>query len=82
MTWNYRIIHHDKADYPDYAIHEVFYDKDGKVESWTSNPIDPSGESKAEVIRVLEMMIKDIKKAPILTESKLEKAIRDKIKTL
>ena len=81
MTWNYRIIYHDKTDYPDYAIHEVFYDEDGKVESWTSNPIDPSGGSKAELIRVLEMMLNDVKKTPILIESKLEEAISVKIKT-
>lgn len=79
MTWNYRIVYHNKADYPEYAIHEVFYGKDGKVESWTSNPIDPSGESKTDVIGILEMMLKDVKKKPVLIESKLEEAIRAKI---
>jgi hypothetical protein len=79
MIWNYRVIHHDKSDYPDFAIHEVFYDKGGKVESWTLNPVDASGGSKTEVIRVLEMMLKDTNKYPILVESQLEEAIRDKI---
>lgn len=79
MTWNYRIIHHDKSDYPDFAIHEVFYDKDGKVESWTEHPIDVSGESNAEIVRVLKMMLKDVSKYPVLVESQIEEAIHDKI---
>jgi hypothetical protein len=30
-------------------VHEVYYKKDGSIESWTINPVAPMGEDLAEL---------------------------------
>jgi hypothetical protein len=74
MTWNYRIIHHDQDENPYFAIHEVFYNEHGKVTSWTTNPIDVSGESQIGITKTLKQMLRDTTETEILLESRLEKA--------
>ncbi len=76
MTWNYRIIHHDKDKHPYFAVHEVFYDDDGKITSWTAEPIDITGESKPDLIKTLGKMLEDIKNE-VLIESRLDKSAHD-----
>ena len=65
MTWNYRIIKHQHKNPKDgywYAVHEVYYDMPEKnSHSWTEEPIDIVGDTKKEVIEILEMMLKDVK---------------------
>ncbi len=75
MTWNYRIIHHDKGGHSYFAIHEVFYDDHGKVTNWTADPIYVSGENKLEVNRTLEQMLEDTSKTDVLLESELEESV-------
>ena len=69
MTWNYRIIKHysPKSDETYYVLTEVFYDTTGKPMAYSDdNTI--LGDDKEEIIRVLEMMLKDAKKdQPTLT---------------
>ena len=62
MTWNNRIMRHkhDRCDY--YQMHEVYYDKDGKVDGWTENPKIPYGENVDELIEHLEQLLNDAKK--------------------
>ncbi len=76
MIWNYRIIHHDKKGTKYLAVHEVFYDEKGRIESWTADPIDVSGETKKEVLETLRMMLKDVTNQGILRESELEAGIK------
>jgi hypothetical protein len=75
MTWNCRIIHHDKDENPYFAIHEVFYDEHGEVANWTTNPIDVSGKSQMEVTKALKQMLEDITKTEMLLESQLYKVV-------
>ena len=74
MTWNYRIIeqYSPESDETYYVLTEVFYDKKGKLMAYSEdNTI--LGDDKEEIIRVLEMMIKDAKKdQPILTPKDFE----------
>jgi hypothetical protein len=65
MTWNYRVINHRGAD-PYTAIHEVYYDKDGKVVGWTENPVRFVGDDKDDLISTIEMALEDAKKRPAL----------------
>jgi len=68
--WNYRIIKkYDETMEEDlYFLTEVFYEKDGKPMAYADIDI-VSGNSPSEVIAVLEMMLKDVKKdRPVLTE--------------
>lgn len=42
-TWNYRVMRHqhthtDGEVETTYAIHEVYYDEEGKVKNWTKEP--------------------------------------------
>jgi glutathionyl-hydroquinone reductase len=67
MTWNYRIIEHysPESDETYYVLTEVFYDY--------SDDNTILGDDKEEIIRVLEMMLKDAKKdQPTLTPKDFE----------
>jgi hypothetical protein len=74
MTWNYRIIKHysPESDETYYVLAEVFYDTSGKPMAYAEdNTI--LGDDNEEIIRVLEMMLKDAKKdQPILTPKDFE----------
>lgn len=65
MSWRYGItvtkLPHGK-DY--YEIREFYQLEDGSdaYGSWTQDPISASGDSRAEVIDCLEMMLADAKK--------------------
>lgn len=39
MSWNYRVMKRKHVDCEELAIHEVYYDDDGNVTSWTDNKI-------------------------------------------
>lgn len=51
MSWNYRIVRsvHDGTEY--FAIHEVYYDEDGKPWAATENASHPAGETLNEMRR-------------------------------
>ena len=53
MTWNYRVIRKTNTGYDHldelYAIHEVYYSKDGKPEMVTVEPVGIVGEDYAEL---------------------------------
>ncbi len=75
MSWNYRIIYHDSIEHPYYGLHEIYYNEDGIIDGWT---IEASvvGDDKEEIIRSLELMLKDANKSDLLVESSLEKSIQ------
>jgi len=62
-TWNYRILRHkhEKAD-DTVALHEVYYDEDGKAECCTIDPVTRHSDNVAELIEALEIMLSDAKK--------------------
>lgn len=51
MTWNYRIVRdvHKVGDeeHEEFTIREVYYD-DGRIVSWTKDPMYPSGDTWIE----------------------------------
>ena len=50
MTWNYRVIRRENENGDrTYQIHEVYYDEAGRIELWTADAVEPSGESLAEL---------------------------------
>ncbi len=63
MTWNYRAVRH-----PDgyVALHEAYYDKDGRIVNWSQNPVRFGGDDLAELISSLEAALKDVKDRPIV----------------
>ncbi len=62
MSWHYQAM---IAKCGGITVREV-YNMDGIV-GWTG-PIEPYGESKAELVRDLEKMLRDVKNYPIIED--------------
>ena len=58
--WNYRITFRPSDPEQGYGIREVFYNDEGEPVSYTTNSIEPYGESKEELISDLAYMIQAI----------------------
>lgn len=56
--WNYRVIRHIAARNGEdfFAIHEVFYDKNGVPCSVTASPVSPQGETCVELLEDMRLM--------------------------
>lgn len=67
--WNYRIIrkYHNESDLNTYQIYEVYYDDKDKIEGWTESPVEPMGESVAELCSDIHYFLEAFQH-PILTE--------------
>ena len=75
MTWNYRIIRHPDPD-GFFALHEVHYHDDGRVRSWTEEPISfvcGLDEGLEGIIGSLEIALRDAKTRPVLELGELER---------
>lgn len=55
MSWNYRVIHSVADGQDAYQIHEVYY-RDDVVEKWTTEAVEPFGETAEELRGDYEMM--------------------------
>lgn len=64
--WNYRVIRSVGEDETLYSVHEVYYDDEGKPESWTCEPVDLSAESVRALMKDVAWIIRG------LTEEVLE----------
>ena len=71
MTWDYRLIRSPKG----VGIHEVYYDKRGKVMFWTEGAIDIYGATRRECLESYIQMDEAFRK-PILSLARLEKNLR------
>lgn len=69
-SWNYRVIRteHESGDVF-FRIHEVYYDEDGSIRSWTVDPVLPSGESTSELREDIRHFLSAFRK-PVLEEAK------------
>ena len=58
--WNYRIIrkYHKESESSTYQIHEVYYDDKNNIKSWTQTPVEPMGESLAELRGDIQYFLK------------------------
>ena len=63
MTWNYRIIKWKCPRTAEiyYTLNEVYYHDDGRPRAYCERD-EVMGDTKQEIIDVLEMMLKDAKK--------------------
>lgn len=88
MSWNYRVIKHktntgnpdlDKLDPEWFGLHEVYYDKDGKIEGWTEEPVNLCATDLKELREDVKMMFdavhgaNNIGKLAVLNEEDLPK---------
>ena len=51
MAWDYRVVKHTDEGEVSYQIHEVYYDENQIIESWTENSIKPYGETPRRIKR-------------------------------
>jgi hypothetical protein len=73
--WNHRIIRHiEKITHMDdsiyYAIHEVYYDEDGKVNGWTEEPIRIMEESLEDLKVTLQRLVESFDNPVLDKETK------------
>ncbi len=57
--WNYRVIKHESF----YGLHEVFYNDDGSIFTWTVEPT-LVGDSINEIIEDIKQIMDDLKRFP------------------
>lgn len=62
-TFNYRVVLRND----EYAVHEVFYDDDGRPESLTVDALSPTARSVRDLRYELEKMLKSLD-CPVLRE--------------
>ena len=65
MSWNHRLMKMKDGEDDFYQIHEVYYDKEGNVESYTKNGVTVGGNDIEEVKWVLLEMLAALDK-PVL----------------
>jgi hypothetical protein len=63
-----------------YGIYEVYYTPKGKIEYWTTSPMEPYGETVAELKKDLERMLKACSKK-VLDYDRLTKQFANKYRT-
>jgi len=65
--WNYRVIRKldVKSECISYHIHEVYYHEDGSIESWTESPMQPYGETQAELREDIRLFLQAFR-CPVL----------------
>ena len=68
MSWNYRLLKMKDGDDDFFQIHEVFYNKKGKVKGYTKNGVTVAGKDIAEVKWVLMEMLSCLEKDVIQYE--------------
>lgn len=69
MSWNYRIVSQPDPSVEGglyFAIHEVFYDDEGRAWGVTQEPVPVDGESVEELIETRIQMF-EAQKRPVLT---------------
>ena len=67
MTWRYQATHRTLAGDSIFEVREVFWDTplaDGLM--WTEDARAPYGDTKAELIECLQMMLKDVQHFDVL----------------
>lgn len=64
MSWNYRALAHEYKGEVWLKIHEVYYNKDGVPDGYTSNPITLEAETLKEIKWKLNKIKEALKNPP------------------
>ena len=59
VVWDYRVVMHEDGVF---YVHEVYYDENDNIVSWSADPIYPSGEYDDELTRDILNMYKATQK--------------------
>ena len=79
MTWNYRVIEHDRPGSTDksFGIHEVYYDDMGRVKTWTERAVGVTAYSVEGLAEEMDIMREALAK-PVLIERELERQLAER----
>ena len=66
MGWNHRVMKHKDGEDDFFTIHEVYYDKEGKVNRYTAKGTSPGGNSLQELKENLKLMLKSLDKEVLI----------------
>ena len=69
MGWNHRVMKHKDGEDDFFTIHEVYYDKEGKVDGYTTKGSSAGGNSLQELRENLERMLRSLDKEVLIYES-------------
>jgi hypothetical protein len=62
MSWNYRVVKSKDDDGEEYfAIHEVYYNKDGSIKLMTEEPVSVGSDTAEGIKWVLQKMVDSLK---------------------
>jgi len=73
VSWSYRAVKIVEGDEEVWRVHEVFYDKKGRIDKWTVDPIYAQGDSLENLKADLSMMLRDVETGPVLYMEELER---------
>ena len=76
MSWNYRVVRFKDEENEEtyYELKEVFYNRDGSLMGYADATV--SGESFADIMRVVGMMKRDALR-PVINEEEFFKGSKD-----
>jgi hypothetical protein len=77
MGWNHRVLAFTYEDEVRLQIHEVYYNKKGKPDAYTVNPVSVNGESLKNIKWTLKQM-KECLNKPILSGDNFPKIYKFK----
>lgn len=66
MSWNYRVLKTADQDGSEvWGVHEVYYEPDGTIRSWTKNIARPLGDTCLELHKVLAIYGRALMQPPL-----------------
>jgi hypothetical protein len=63
---DYRVVNKDGW----FMIHEVYYDENNKIVSWTENPVAPAGETIEDLRKELQLFLDALNKPVLIKDSR------------
>ncbi len=62
MSWNYRIMRHERDGNVWYGLHEYYFGMGRAENAWSTDPEPVIADTAKELIEILKMMLSDAKK--------------------
>lgn len=74
MTWNYRVLRYQRGEATWYALHEVYYDEEGRPRAYTAEPATFVGidedDGRESIAQALRLALNDAEARPVLDAEK------------
>ena len=64
--WNHRVVKRIVGGYPEYGIHEVYYNDDGSIQGYTDRPVSVASSELGDLRVTLERMLACLEKEVLI----------------